>query len=285
MALGPAFSEVSPLRATAPLVLSSPHSGTDYPAELLGNLRVPAHQLRCFEDGPTDSIATAAAAEGASVITARYARAYVDLNRDPRELDPSLVRGGPVVRELRPSARVLAGLGVVPSRVAGVPIYARPLTPEEFETRLAQGYEPYHRRLAELLDETAQRHGSVLLIDCHSMPNEVAAAAGNGSIDVAVGDRYASSCDPGIVVAIEEELRTAGLRHDRNRPYAGGHITELHGFPAAGRNAIQLEFRRGLFMDERSGHPHEGIADLCALMRRIVRTVSQRLLAVGIAAQ
>jgi N-formylglutamate deformylase len=37
----------------------------------------------------------------------------------------------------------------------------------------------------------------------------------------------------------------------RNKPYAGGFITEHYGNPAAGLHAIQLEINRGLYMDER----------------------------------
>ena len=37
----------------------------------------------------------------------------------------------------------------------------------------------------------------------------------------------------------------------RNKPYAGGFITEHYGNPAHGCHAIQIEINRGLYMDER----------------------------------
>ena len=37
----------------------------------------------------------------------------------------------------------------------------------------------------------------------------------------------------------------------RNKPYAGGFITEHYGNPAAGLHTVQLEINRALYMDER----------------------------------
>jgi N-formylglutamate deformylase len=37
----------------------------------------------------------------------------------------------------------------------------------------------------------------------------------------------------------------------RNKPYAGGFITEHYGNPAAGLHSIQIEINRALYMDER----------------------------------
>jgi N-formylglutamate amidohydrolase len=56
----------------------------------------------------------------------------------------------------------------------------------------------------------------------------------------------------------------------RNRPYAGGHITARYGRPEARTHAVQIEICRGLFMDEATGRPHASIADLRALLRRLL---------------
>ena len=46
-------------------------------------------------------------------------------------------------------------------------------------------------------------------------------------------------------------MRGFGYSVSRNKPYAGGFITEHYGNPAAGLHAIQLEINRGLYMDEK----------------------------------
>jgi N-formylglutamate deformylase len=52
-------------------------------------------------------------------------------------------------------------------------------------------------------------------------------------------------------------LRSQGYSVSRNKPYAGGFITEHYGNPSAGLHAVQIEFNRALYMDERT---HERIA-------------------------
>ena len=46
-------------------------------------------------------------------------------------------------------------------------------------------------------------------------------------------------------------MRGFGYAVSRNKPYAGGFITEHYGNPAAGLHAIHLEINRALYMDER----------------------------------
>ena len=50
----------------------------------------------------------------------------------------------------------------------------------------------------------------------------------------------------------------------RNKPYAGGFITEHYGNPAAGLHAIQLELNRALYMDERRFERSPSFARLAA---------------------
>jgi N-formylglutamate deformylase len=69
--------------------------------------------------------------------------------------------------------------------------------------------------------------------------------------DVVIGDRYGTSCLAVIADTIEATLRELGYTVGRNKPYAGGFITEHYGNPAAGLHTIQLEINRALYMDER----------------------------------
>ena len=69
--------------------------------------------------------------------------------------------------------------------------------------------------------------------------------------DIVLGDRYGTSCAAAVTDTIEEALREAGYSVLRNKPYAGGFITEHYGDPAAGLHAVQIEVNRALYMDER----------------------------------
>ena len=63
---------------------------------------------------------------------------------------------------------------------------------------------------------------------------------------------------------IEATLRELGYAVSRNKPYAGGFITEHYGNPAAGLHAIQLEINRALYMDERRYERSPSFATLAA---------------------
>src|SRR5215467_328954 len=107
---------IEPLRRITPLIFTSPHSGRRYPPELLAQTRVGLLSLRRSEDAYVDELFASAAAHGAAVLSAAVARAYVDLNRDPAELDPDMFEEK--LPQATASARVQAGLGAIP-RISG----------------------------------------------------------------------------------------------------------------------------------------------------------------------
>jgi N-formylglutamate amidohydrolase len=207
-----------------------------------------------------------AGALGAPLIRARFPRAYLDANREPYELDPRMFEGAvPGFANTR-SVRVAGGLGTIP-RVAGQAqeIYASRLPVTEALGRIEKLHKPYHRRLRALVDAARSRFGVAVLIDCHSMPSGlpqpgVVAPGGPGSSrpepgrrpDIVVGDRYGTSCAPVLVDLVVESLEGLGYAVARNKPYAGGYITEHYGAPSINCHAMQIEISRALYMDERT---------------------------------
>jgi N-formylglutamate amidohydrolase len=262
--LGSPIEILRPARQRGPLVVSSPHSGRIYPRSLLRLVDLDRVQLHVLEDSWVDRLFGGARDIGAPLLLARFARAYVDPNREAYELDaelfddtlPSWVNAG--------SAKARAGLGTIPSRIAGQAIYRARLPFSEAERRVRLAYRPYHDALEALLAEARAAFGRAVLLDCHSMPSLAGNGAGNGHgvIDFALGDRFGRSCAPAIVDRAEARLRGHGFVVARNRPYAGGHITTRHGRPDAGIHALQIEVRRGLFMDEVTRRPNAGMAEL-----------------------
>ena len=255
--LGPPIEVLQPETGSAPLVISSPHSGDIYPASLLRAIRLEPSQLRCLEDGWVDRLFACAPEVGAPLVRARFARAYVDPNREPFELDAELFEGPLPTYVNAGSVKARAGLGTIPSRIGGQAIYRARLDFAEVERRVRLAYWPYHHALQRLLHEARRAFGVVLLLDCHSMPSVAGdgSADQDGSVDFALGDRFGRSCAPAIVERVEALLHRQGFRVARNRPYAGGHITARYGHPEAGVHALQIELRRGLFMEERTRAP------------------------------
>src|SRR5271169_6281411 len=93
--------------------------------------------------------------------------------------------------------------------------------------------------------------GAAMLVDCHSMPSATGTRDERPRADLVLGDRYGTSCVPIVAETIEATMRGFGYVVSRNKPYAGGFITEHYGNPATGLHAIQLEINRALYMDER----------------------------------
>src|SRR3970040_2378749 len=115
-----------------------------------------------------------------------------------------------------------------------------------------------------------------MLIDCHSMPSSTGPKDERPRADVVLGDRYGTSCVTAVSETIETTLRQLGYAVSRNKPYAGGFITEHYGNPAAGLHAIQLELNRALYMDERRYEPSASFARVAADLE----TVADRLAAI-----
>jgi N-formylglutamate amidohydrolase len=278
---GPAFEVLRAAPAGAPpptaLVFASPHSGEVYPPDMVEAARLPVETLRASEDAFVDQIIAGAPALGASVILARLARAYVDLNREPWELDPSMFDEALPDYAQGRTARVAAGLGAIP-RVAGEgrPIYARKLTFAEARDRIELAHRPYHDALDRQLAAARAAHGAAILIDWHSMP--AAAARGirgrGGSCDIVLGDRFGAACSPKLTGLVERELEGMGYRVARNAPYAGGYTTEHYGRPAKRTHALQIEINRALYMDEDTREPTEGLAKLTADAETLTRALA-----------
>ncbi|WP_299016277.1 N-formylglutamate amidohydrolase [uncultured Caulobacter sp.] len=278
---GPAFEVLRAAPAGAPpptaLVFASPHSGEVYPPDMVEAARLPVETLRASEDAFVDQIIAGAPALGATVILARLARAYVDLNREPWELDPSMFDEDLPDYAQGRTARVAAGLGAIP-RVAGEgrPIYARKLTFAEARDRIELAHRPYHDALDRQLAAARAAHGAAILIDWHSMP--AAAARGvrgrGGSCDIVLGDRFGAACSPKLTSLVERELEGMGYRVARNAPYAGGYTTEHYGRPAKRTHALQIEINRALYMNEDTREPTEGLEKLTADAETLTRALA-----------
>jgi N-formylglutamate amidohydrolase len=273
--LTPGHTVVEPADHTAPFVFCSPHSGRHYPRVLLEASRLDPHALRKSEDCLVDELFAGISGLGAPLIAARFPRAYVDVNREPYELDPELFgRDLPSYANAQ-SIRVAGGLGTIARIVAdGEEIYRTPPTLAAALERIERLYRPFHTDLAMLLARTQERFGTAILIDCHSMPSAAMNNSGSGRPDVVIGDRYGASCDQRLTRAVRDQLGRLGYQTLLNRPYAGGFITEHYGRPHAGVHALQIELNRALYLDEQTLQPTPRFArlqrDLMAVCTRLL---------------
>jgi N-formylglutamate amidohydrolase len=249
----PPFEVVEPARLALPLVFNSPHSGCRYPESFLAASRLNEQAIRRSEDSYVDELFLPAAALGAPLLRAQFPRAWLDVNREPYELDPKMFAGElPAFANTR-SPRAASGLGTIPRIVSeSEEIYATPLPVADVLARIETVYRPYHQMLRDLMARTQTLFGHAILIDCHSMPSAVRGAPVRRRPDFVVGDRHGMSSAATLVDAAMNCLGAAGFVVARNKPYAGGFITEHYGKPRQGFHALQIEVNRGLYMDEQT---------------------------------
>jgi N-formylglutamate amidohydrolase len=242
-----------PVAPLLPLVLASPHSGRDYPTAFVAASRLDPLTLRRSEDSFVDEIFGAAPELGAPLIAASFPRAYLDVNREPYELDPAMFSDSLPSYVNARSPRVRMGLGTIARVVAsGEEIYAGKLCFADAERRIDALYQPYHTALRGLVGEAEAQFGGYLLIDCHSMPSAAGATDGRDAADIVLGDCHGASCGDRIVDAARRFLGERGFAVALNAPYAGGFTTGHYGHPRRSRHALQIEINRALYMDERS---------------------------------
>lgn len=245
------FELLFPTRLTAPALFNSPHSGRLYPQAFRESSQLPPLTLRRSEDAYVDILFGHVTALGMPLLKAHFPRAYVDVNREPYELDPDMFAGDLPEGANTRSLRVAGGLGTIPRVVAeAAEIYRAPLPVAEAHQRIESLYLPYHRTVAATLHSLRSAFGVALLVDCHSMPT---AARGQRSPrpDFVLGDRFGTSCSALFMDGAETSLKRLGFTVVRNRPYAGGYITQAYGRPQEGLHALQIEINRGLYLDER----------------------------------
>ena len=273
----PAVDVRRPTGPATPLVFASPHSGRLYPDEMMAASSLSASAIRRSEDALVDGLVEGAADLGVTLISARYARAYMDVNRDPYELDPAMFEDELPAFARGRSPRVAAGLGAIARVVGdGQEIYDRKLSFAEARGRIEGVHQPYHQALAGLLAAAKARFGRVALIDWHSMPSAAARPTRQGRTpDFVLGDRFGVSCAPRLTALVERELKGLGYEVARNTPYAGGYTTEFYGDPGHDVHVLQVEINRALYLDEAALKPNPGFpklkADLTQLFAALLR--------------
>lgn len=269
-----AFHLTLPEEICTSVVFASPHSGSDYPEDLLEQSQLDRHVIRSSEDAFVDLLFDAVPSFGAPFLKATAPRAYLDLNRGPEELDPALIEGA---RRNGHNPRIASGLGVVPRVVAnGRAIYSGKIPMAEAEHRIARFWHPYHEALQGLLDQAHARFGQAILIDCHSMPREAldgVARKGRRRPEIVLGDRFGAAARSDVVDRVEAAFASAGFEVTRNAPFAGAYVTQTYGRPSRRQHAVQIEIDRSVYMDERRILPNRNFGSFRTALQGVIAEI------------
>ena len=266
--------------ANAAVVLSVPHAGRDYPADIGDRLAVPLARARPLEDRYADLLVADAVSAGYRTFVARAPRLMIDLNRAETDFTLASVAGARGALP-RPSHRARGGLGLVPDRLGTTRLWRTPIDTTELTRRVMQIHRPWHLAVETALVGSLATHGCAILLDLHSMPP----LAGPSAPDIVLGDRHGLSAAPEVARLARDVFTEAGLRVAFNAPYAGAYILDRHGRPRHGISALQIEIDRRLYLDVALDRPGAGLSRMQGLIEKIAKrantlaATSHRLLA------
>lgn len=265
------------------LVLDSPHSGHDFPADF--DAIVSEHELRESEDCYVDELWAAARELGAPLLAATFPRTYLDPNRNAGDLDLELIEGGLPPDwpwPYRPSGKARLGKALIWRTLEdGRPIYGSKLSPDTVRRRIERVHTPYHRALQEMLEGTFKKFGKVYHINCHSMRCVAGKQSddGAGSVrpDFVLGDRDGTSCDPRFTELVRSVLAGMGYDVRVNDPYKGVELVRAYSAPRAGRHSLQIEINKRLYMDEGTLQKTAGFGRLQKNLGELLRALSDEI--------
>lgn len=250
------YQVIEPQGERLPVVLSIPHCGTAFPDDIAAQIKPHLLSFPDDTDWFVHQLYDFAPSMGITMIHAIYSRWVIDLNRPPD--NTPLYKDGRLITGLCPTTTFL-----------GEPLYRderKEIPVAEVERRLAAFYIPYHDRLKELLEETKNKLGGVLLWDCHSIRQYVPTIHPEKFPDLILGDSGGTSASPGMIETALRNLETGSFSVSHNYPFSGGYITRHYGRPAENVHALQLEMSKVVYMDdeERNYSPQraEKIRDL-----------------------
>ena len=252
-----AYSLSLPTAQALPLVVDSPHSGTQYPADF--DVAVPLELLRRAEDTHVDKLYAAVPRVGGTLLAAQFPRAYIDPNRHLEDIDEALL-DEPWPGAVSPSRKTELGIGLVWRMLGPLPMYARQLSVAEVQSRIERCWQPYHRALEAALHDASPQGGPRWHLNVHSMPDDAYQRLGLGDkplADFVLGNLDDTTCDEPTMATIERALRGHGYSVARNDPFKGVEIIRRSGQPHRGWHSLQIEVKRSLYMDEQFA-PHPG---------------------------
>jgi N-formylglutamate amidohydrolase len=266
---------IKPPRGNLPLMLSVPHAGREYDEATLANAAQGRIALEVLEDPLVDRLCWRIIAAGVGAVVQNVPRAVIDCNRGEEEVDPGAIAG---ISPAPVGPRARYGLGLIPSRTQRHgQLWRRAIDRNELNCRIEQIHRPYHQALAVGLEQLHAWNGEALLLDVHSMPSR----PGNQA-ELVIGDRHGTSAAGWLSAEAARLARLSGFRVALNDPYAGGAIVSLHGRPAQGIHALQIEIDRSTYLDRDGRTAGPGFDRVASMVEMLAIGLGKALLNRGL---
>ena len=220
------------------VLISMPHNGQLIPENIADTMTSTAMDVP-DTDWYMDKLYDFASAMGAYIISPKYSRYVIDLNRDS---NGKALYANANNTELCPTSAFDLS-----------PLYLKDKQPteQEISDRIINYWQPYHQELASTLALLKQKYNKVVLLDAHSILSTVPRFFEGKLPDFNFGSGNGISCDEKLMQSIEQ-LDLSPYTSISNGRFKGGFITRAYGNPELNIHAIQLELSQYTYMDEPS---------------------------------
>jgi len=234
------FNIFRPEGKRLPILLSSPHSGTEFPSEIVSQYENKHVQSPSDTDLLIDKLYDFAPSLGMTQITANYSRYVIDLNRSPK--GESLYGDGRSETNLVPV-----------TTFDQEPLFVKGKKPnlEEIQRRKENYFWPYYKQIEEELASLKKEFGKVIFFDCHSIRRLVKSIQPDPFPDLIIGTLEGKTAENKLEKKFQAVLeKSFSYQVSYNSPFKGGHLTRYFGDPENGINAVQLEMAQDLYLSE-----------------------------------
>ncbi len=251
----------SVLPGEAPVLVHVPHAGLRIPTDLRADLLLDdaelARELLLMTDHGTAELAQGLGDLGATLLVNHVSRLVVDVERFPDPREESMER---------------VGMGAVYTRTSQLaPLRDGDRVDAIRADLVARFHTPWHAALTKEVARLLASHGCCTIVDLHSYPSRALPyelSPGTPRPEVCIGTD-ARATPEALARRAEEVLADHGFATARDTPFSGAITPAVFaGNPSVA--SIMIEVRRDVVVDEATGAPHAGLADLRGALAELV---------------
>ena len=228
----------SPPKNKVPILVSVPHSGTNFPEELVNDYHPHIIQHPADTDWFVDQLYSFAPELGITLIVAQFSRYVIDLNRDLKN------------QPLYPNERLETPLVPTQSFAEEDLYQKRPPDLHEIQRRIKNYYSPYHQCISSILNDLKSTFGQALFFDAHSIKHLVSSIQEKPFSQLTLSDYKGQCSHPRIAQQALNRLKSGPYTVSYNSSFLGGQLTRSMGQPANQIYSLQLEMCQNIYMDE-----------------------------------
>jgi N-formylglutamate deformylase len=209
-----------------PIIVNIPHSWTYIPSEIK-KLMTPEVKKALYNcDRYLFKLYDFLPKLGITVMYATHSRYVIDTNRDP---NASLY--GDFSKSL-----------IAQETALWRKVYTKNPSHEELQKRVSRFYNPYHKKLKELINDLIEKHKKIYLFDLHSFMWPI-------TNDICLWNANGKTCSVELINHIANAFKKLWYDTVSNDTYTGGYITR-HYSNIPNLEVLQIEIRYTTYLDK-----------------------------------